>query len=124
MPILPSGPHEAHSLIHIIQEQPSQKCFRGRDILISAVIKQFPVVFTEWLQAASTAIPLPAPKLFKGCFFTFFNGFFSGLTVTSKERRNLAKKAQPKPVAKGVCAAGSAGVQCHITLICPNRTKK
>ena len=27
IPILPSGPHEAHSLIHIIRDQPSQKVF-------------------------------------------------------------------------------------------------
>lgn len=66
MPILPSGPHKAHSLIHIIREQPSQKIFRGSDILISALIKQFPVVFTEWLQSASmpgSQTP-PSPTIF------------------------------------------------------------
>lgn len=33
-PILPSGPHEAHSLIHIIREQPSQKKFLEAEIFL------------------------------------------------------------------------------------------
>lgn len=61
VPILPYGPHEAHRLIHVIRENTGQAFFfffRGTDIPVSALIKQFPVVFTVRLQPAQIR-PLP-----------------------------------------------------------------
>lgn len=97
MPILPSGPHKAHSLIHIIREQPSQIFFRGRDIPISALIKQFPVVFTEWLQSASmpgSQTPPSPPSFFKVSFIIIIIAIINGGLVANSDAQTAEKSGQ------------------------------
>lgn len=82
MPILPSGPHEAHSLMHIIREQPSQKFFSTEIFLYLLSLSNF-----LWYLLSGHSLPAhpsrtpPSPWGFQGVFFffliiSFLMGFF------------------------------------------------
>lgn len=73
MPILPSGPHEAQSLMHIIREQPSQKFFSTEIFLYLLSLSNF-----LWYLLSGHSLPAhpsrtpPSPRGFQGVFFFFF----------------------------------------------------
>lgn len=94
-PILPSGPHEAQSLMHIIREQPSQKFFSTEIFLYLLSLSNF-----LWYLPSGHSLPAhpsrtpPGPRGFQGVFFFFLFHFEWGFLGTNSDAQTAEKSGQ------------------------------